>query len=450
MSWPDSPEIPSDWTWTPFDAFAEVAVSTVDKKSYPGEIPVRLCNYTDVYYNDVITGDSDFMAATATADQVRRFAVREGDVAITKDSESSDDIGRPAFVPKDLPGVVYGYHLAVYRPFDQRHGRFLRYVFDSSWVRLQLQLRTPGVTRVGLNQDTLRNLKVPVPSPDTAGQIADYLDRETAEIDAFVADLSEFKRLVRARWRVERDQMLFGAADGNCDSARELTYTWFPELDRRHKEVAFKHLFMVTLGKMLDEKKHDALTPEWPYVRAGNITEDGLDLTDTRSMPFSDSEQVKYSLVKNDLLVVEGGSIGTNAVLGRDIPDLYFQKTVNRARPRSGVDSHYYSEVLNAYNDRGVFDVIANKSTIRHLTAEKLNALQVPAPPTETQKQVALQLRLERERIGVVLAEADEAIALAKERRAALISAAVTGKIDVTEKHKSAAEQLEDDLAEAR
>src|SRR5699024_10034962 len=138
------PVIPPGWAWQPLDSLATVLVSTVDKKSYPGELPVRLCNYTDVYYNDEITAGMNFMPATASPNQLIRFGVKAGDVVITKDSETSDDIGRPAYVPIDLDGVVYGYHLAIYSPFDLRFGKFLKYIFDSAWVRAQLHVRTPG------------------------------------------------------------------------------------------------------------------------------------------------------------------------------------------------------------------------------------------------------------------------------------------------------------------
>lgn len=77
---------------------AHVAVSNVDKKSVEGELPVRLCNYTDVYHHDRITERLHFMTATASAEQVRDFRLRPGDVLITKDSETPDDIAVPALV----------------------------------------------------------------------------------------------------------------------------------------------------------------------------------------------------------------------------------------------------------------------------------------------------------------------------------------------------------------
>src|SRR5699024_8967038 len=75
-----------------------------------------------------------------------------------------------------------------------------KYIFDSAWVRAQLHVRTPGVTRVGLSQNTLKNLKIPVPpSPAAAKRIADFLDHETAEIDAFIADQERLIELLEER-----------------------------------------------------------------------------------------------------------------------------------------------------------------------------------------------------------------------------------------------------------
>ena len=73
-------------------------VSNVDKHTIEDELPVRLCNYVDVYYNDLITSALEFMRATASQSEVDRFRLQENDVLITKDSETCDDIGVPALV----------------------------------------------------------------------------------------------------------------------------------------------------------------------------------------------------------------------------------------------------------------------------------------------------------------------------------------------------------------
>ena len=106
----------SDWQTVPVKAACYFTVSNVDKHSLEDEIPVRLCNYTDVYKNDRVSPDLELMSATATEDEIDKFHLEVGDVVITKDSESWDDIGIPAYVEATADDFVCGYHLAFMRP----------------------------------------------------------------------------------------------------------------------------------------------------------------------------------------------------------------------------------------------------------------------------------------------------------------------------------------------
>ena len=304
-----------------------------------------------------------------------------------------------------------------------------------------------GTAQPLLTGNSLKNVSIPFTSSHAAQErIADYLDHETAEIDAFIEDLRVAADLRVERWRSTRDQaLMFGIEQDPASETRPVT--WFGEHRADWRNGPLKRLFKITLGKMLDEKQHVDSDERQPYIRAGNIGEDGLDLDNLNSMPFSREEQAKFSLRKEDILVVEGGSVGTNVVLDEDLPHVFFQKTVNRMRPFIQCSSHYYSDVLNSYKDRGVFDVVANKSTIQHLTADKLENLLVPIPPVEEQCLIAESLSQARREISELGDEVTRAIHLARERRAALITAAVTGQIDVTAKNRPAAEQLEDDIA---
>ena len=117
---------------------AEVAFSSVDKKAIKGEIPVRLCNYTDVFYNRRLRPAMDFMAATAKPTESERWNLRRGDVLFTKDSETPDEIGIPAFVEADMPDVVCGYHLGIARPHAELlDGAYLAEVLGSPKLSVQ-------------------------------------------------------------------------------------------------------------------------------------------------------------------------------------------------------------------------------------------------------------------------------------------------------------------------
>jgi len=341
----------------------------VDKKSYPDEVPVRLCNYTDVYYQDVITSDLTFMEATASTEQVSRFTVRAGDVAITKDSETPDDIGRPSYVPEDLPGVVYGYHLAIYRPLDPNYSKFIRYLFDSSYIRAELQTRTPGVTRVGLSQDTLRNLRVPTPPPYIAAGIADYLDHETAEIDAFINQQSRLIALLDERRMATAGELIRYPAhfdDGQLS---------------RDGLAPLKHLGTITLGKMLDTRQLDSTSTMHPYLRAANVQPLGvLKLDDLKKMRFTDHEKRALTILAGDVVVVEGGvgGFGRAAFVPTDLPGVGFQNSIIRVRPNKQSDGRFIAYALILLRHRGYINTVSSVSSMPHFTAEKV--ARTPAP----------------------------------------------------------------------
>ena len=185
--------LPPDWEWVPLKRVSEVFASNVDKLSVKNEAPVLLCNYTDVYYSDVIEAGRSFMEATATRAEIERFSVTGGDVVFTKDSETANDIGIPAYVPASLSGVLYGYHLYIARPYACFEGSFLRYVLLSRYAKAYMETRANGLTRVGLGYSAVTNLPVPLPPKAEQAAIASFLDRETTTIDALVG---EQKRLI--------------------------------------------------------------------------------------------------------------------------------------------------------------------------------------------------------------------------------------------------------------
>ena len=108
--------VPGHWEVLRQRNAVEMRVSNIDKHTKEGELPVRLCNYVDVYKNDRITERVKFMRATATSQEIGRFRLERGDVLITKDSEAWNDIGIPSLVEYTAADLVCGYHLALLRP----------------------------------------------------------------------------------------------------------------------------------------------------------------------------------------------------------------------------------------------------------------------------------------------------------------------------------------------
>ena len=152
------------WQTATLGEVIDLRLSSVDKKSKDSEQPVQLCNYMDVYSNSFIHHGMDFMAATASEREVSNCSLFAGDVVITKDSEKHDDIGVPALVREDIPGLVCGYHLAILRPNPSAiDGAYLFYALKADDVQRQFHSYANGITRFGLRKADIGLVEISLP-----------------------------------------------------------------------------------------------------------------------------------------------------------------------------------------------------------------------------------------------------------------------------------------------
>lgn len=185
---------PTDWQEVPLNNVANDSFSSVDKKTHAGELPVRLCNYVDVYKNEYITRDLAFMHATATRPEIAQFGVRLGDVILTKDSETPDDIGIAALVDYTAPDLVCGYHLAMLRPKTNRVApAFLAKQLRHPRLARYFGQQANGLTRYGLPKSAVQNAPMWIPREPKEGEkiagILRQLDAAIRETEAVVAKL---------------------------------------------------------------------------------------------------------------------------------------------------------------------------------------------------------------------------------------------------------------------
>ena len=178
-------EIPAHWEVKRLKYVTKILPSNIDKHIYPDDIQVRLCNYTDVYYNDYITVDTVLKKGSCKESEFAKFVLRKDDVIITKDSETPDDIGVPTFVKDDLDDVVCGYHLTMIRPLACR-GEFVFRFIQSDRTRRYFEVNSNGITRYGLGKPSIENLLLPIPPDSEQRQIAAFLDDKTKQIDELI------------------------------------------------------------------------------------------------------------------------------------------------------------------------------------------------------------------------------------------------------------------------
>ena len=207
-------DVPEHWEVKRLKYVTSYQTSSIDKKVEPEQIPVRLCNYTDVYYQDRIrVSQGNFMEATATRRETARFRLKLGDVLITKDSEDWQDIGIPALVEETADDFVCGYHLGFIRPRPVLHPSFLFRLMQSGAINQRLQTSASGVTRYGLPNRAVSDVSLLLPHLPEQRAIAAFLDRETERIDALVAK----KRQLIERLQEYRIALITASVTGKVD-----------------------------------------------------------------------------------------------------------------------------------------------------------------------------------------------------------------------------------------
>lgn len=166
---------------------ATVEISGVDKKSKEGELSIKLCNFTDVYYNWAITSEmeANFMEATARPNEIERFNLRRGQVALTKDSETRYDIGIATYIADNFDNVILGYHNALITPNpDKLNGKYLNALLHTDYARTYFANNASGSgQRYALSIDTLNDFPVLLPTleeQERIGTIFSSIDRKIA------------------------------------------------------------------------------------------------------------------------------------------------------------------------------------------------------------------------------------------------------------------------------
>ena len=205
-------KIPAHWKVNRLKHIAKILPSNVDKHIYSDEIQVRLCNYTDVYYNDYITVDTVLAKGSCKESEFTKFALRKGDVIITKDSETPDDIGVPTYVKDDLDSVVCGYHLTMIRPLACRGEYIFRFI-QSDRTRRYFEVNSNGITRYGLGKASIENLLLPIPTDSEQKQIANFLDHKTKQADELIATEQQKIELLKEY----RQSLISEAVTGKID-----------------------------------------------------------------------------------------------------------------------------------------------------------------------------------------------------------------------------------------
>ncbi len=421
-------DLPQTWKLEKLKFFAEVRNSNVDKAISEDEKPVRLCNYTDVYYNDRISSDLHFIEGSATEREVARFQLKLGQVIITKDSEGWDDIGIPALVTENMPDVLCGYHLSVFEPGPELDGGFLAWLCRAEPLNDQFKLAANGVTRFGLGQYPMKNAFIALPPLDTQRRIARFLDEKTARIDGLI----EKKRELLDRLAEKRQALITRAVTKGLNPDAPMKSSgidWFGEIPahwevRRIKEVGrliggsgFPHNFQGSPNLDLPFFKVVDLGKHFQGQRMMSA-ENSVDHTTAKRLGASIIEpgDVAFAKVGAALLLNRFRSIGIPCCIDNNMMAF-------RSGPQISPDF-----ALFAFS-RINFSGIVNPGTVPSISGNQVGEIGIALPHLDEQIEITESLRQKIEHIEYGGRQIASSQCLIDEYRTALITAAVTGQL---------------------
>ena len=196
---------------------ANIDISGIDKKTKDGEQSVRLCNFTDVYYNWAITKNmyDGLMEASASESDIESFLLRKGMVVITKDSETRDDIGISTYIADDFEDVVLGYHCALIVPKDdipeedRVYGKYLNALLHTKYAQKYFYNNATGSgQRYTLSKESIEDMSVFLPTYREQVRIGNYLsdiDRKIEINNLINAELESMAKQIYDYWYIQFD-----------------------------------------------------------------------------------------------------------------------------------------------------------------------------------------------------------------------------------------------------
>ena len=424
-------EVPSHWTVSRFRYEATISGGQVD----PREAPWRTMTLVAPNHIESNTGRviSDESAEEQGADS-GKYPVERGQLIYSKIRPALNKAalaGKRALCSADMYAVSFR---------EQVEPRFALYFvlarpFHTYATVASLRVKMPKV-----NREELADVPWLVPPIDEQRAIADYLDRETARIDTLIEEQQRLIQTLRERRTALVDSTLTQGLDVG-EELRATGNTWLPELPASWRVTRAKHV--LSYGPQNGTSPQAGDSDDTKSLSLGAIR-DGRVNMDADVTKFVDGAAISdledYRLHPGDILLVRGnGNVDLVARAGLVGPvfgacTYIYPDLLIRVRTNASMLPDFFVWVCNANATRA--QVRANARTAVgtfKVAGGDVRSLVLPLPPLETQAVIVAHLKEQTAKIDHLIMETERFIELSRERRAALITAAVTGQIDVRE-----------------
>jgi type I restriction enzyme S subunit len=425
-------EIPTHWEVKKLKHIANFRLSNVDKHTRTNEKEVKLCNYTDVYYQKFITENIKFMVATATEEQIKNFTLEKGDVLITKDSETPDDIAVPAYVSQSLTNVICGYHLAHIKPVSI-YGKYLFYAFQSTIIASQFHISATGITRYGIGKSDIANSLFLIPPIAEQEKIVKFLDRKCEEVERAIELKQRLITLLDEQKSIVINQAVTKGLNPNAPM-KDSGIDWLGDIPAHWELKKLKHIVNFRLSNV---DKHIRLNEK--EVKLCNYTDVYYQKFITENINFmvatATEEQIKnFSLEKGDVLITKDSEtpddIAVPAYVSEPLTNVICGYHLAHIKPVS-IQGKYLFYGFQSKIIASQFHISATGITRYGIGKSDIANSLFLIPPIEEQEKIVKYLEQKTAEIEELKEKTLQQIEKLKEFKQILIAEAVTGKIKV-------------------
>ncbi len=354
-----------------------------------------------------------------------------GDVLICR---LAAPVGRACLAPDLGVRMITSVDVCILKPREELDPRFVVYALSQDAYLSWMGALCRGGTRDRVSRSMLGAIRVPVPAPDEQRAIAEFLDRETGKIDALVAKKERLIELLQEK----RTALITHAVTKGLDPTAPTKPSGIPWLGNIPAHWEVKKLWHLTpddrqimYGIVLPGPNVDGGVP---IVKGGDVKPGRLSLERlNRTTPEIEAGYARSRLRGGDIVYAIRGSIGDAELVPDEIAGANLTQDAARIAPASGVTGNW---LLYAVKSEAIFrqlEIGALGATIRGINIRDLKRACLPVPPSGEQSEIANYLDQAVSQFDELINAVEAARDRLKEFRTALISAAVTGKIDVRE-----------------
>ncbi|WP_273874038.1 restriction endonuclease subunit S [Serratia ureilytica] len=324
-----------------------------------------------------------------------------------------------------------GYHTIIARPFERDNGRFYAYLLDCKELRSQVRHAVKGVKVFSITQAILRNLSIWLPSKDEQAKIAAFLDHETAKIDKLIEKQQQLIELLQEKRQAVINHAVTKGLNPDVPM-KDSGVEWLGEVPEDWQLKQLRHLCSSKGGGTPSKNNPKFWIGDIPWVSPKDMKTqyiyDAEDHVSEEAVKLSSTKKIPIDSV---LIVVRGMILAHSVPVSINKEIVTINQDMKALIPNENINFEYFYLVLTGFK-RFLLELTDNSAHgTKCLRTDLLEKLWIPLPSIKQQEEIIRNVNELVAKLDSLVLRQEEAKKLLQERRTALISAAVTGKIDV-------------------